>query len=67
MKKSTDGILLKKENKNVQAVASTIHSRKLTNSKVNSKETKTNHGNSKLMASLTSNNSFKSSEVTTFF
>ncbi|WJX17804.1 hypothetical protein P8452_07675 [Trifolium repens] len=63
MKKSTDGILLKKENKNVQAVASTIHSRKLTNSKVKSKDTKTNHGNSKLMASLTSNNSFKSSEL----
>ncbi|PNY04849.1 hypothetical protein L195_g001280, partial [Trifolium pratense] len=63
MKKSTDGILLKKENKNVQAVSSTIHSRKLTNSKVNSKEAKTNHGNSKQITSLKSNNSFKNSEL----
>lgn len=58
MKKSTDGILKKAENKHIQAVASTLNSRKLTNSK----EAKTNKGNSKQRTSLTSINSFKSSE-----
>lgn len=58
MKKSTDGILKKTENKHVQAVTSTLNSRKLTNSK----EAKTNNGNSKQRTSLTSINSFKSSE-----
>jgi len=67
MKKSTDGIPKKTENKHVQAVASTIHSRKLTNSKLNSKEAKTNLGNSKQRNSLTSVNSFKSSEVNIFY
>ncbi|CAL5207497.1 unnamed protein product [Lathyrus oleraceus] len=62
MKKSTDGILLKTENKHAQTVASTLHSKKLTNSKVNTKEATKNHGNSKQRTSLTSINSFKSSE-----
>lgn len=63
MKKSTDGnILLKTLHKHVQAEASTLHPKKLTNSKVNSKDAKTNHGSSKQRTSLTSTNSFKPSE-----
>ncbi|CAI8602324.1 unnamed protein product [Vicia faba] len=61
MKKSTDGILWKTENKHAQAVASTLHSKRLTNSKVNTKEAIKSHGNSK-RTSLTSINSFKSAE-----
>lgn len=49
MKKSTDGILLKTENKRAQAAASNLRSRKITNTK----EPKTNHGNSKQRTSLT--------------
>lgn len=63
MKKSTDGILKKTENKHVQAVTSTLNSRKLTNSK----EAKINNENSKQRTSLTSINSFKSSEVKVLF
>ncbi|CAK8571274.1 unnamed protein product [Lathyrus sativus] len=61
MKKSTDGILQKMESKHAQAAASTLHSKKLTNSKVNTKEAIKNHENFK-RTSLTSINSFKSSE-----
>ncbi|XP_061367155.1 protein WVD2-like 4 [Gastrolobium bilobum] len=66
IKKSIDGILVKTEAKHVQgngvrAEASIGHPRRLTNTEVNSKEAKTNPGNSNQRASLTSMTSFKRS------
>ncbi|XP_020233110.1 protein WVD2-like 4 [Cajanus cajan] len=65
MKKSINGTLVKTETKNVngaRAEASIRRSSRLTNSEVNSKETKTNTGNSNQRTSLTSMTSLKSSE-----
>lgn len=73
MKKSTDGILLKTENKlanqgnGVRSATSVRLSSRLTNSEVNSKEAKTNPGNSNQRTSLASMNSFKRSVVDFLF
>ncbi|XP_057427366.1 protein WVD2-like 4 isoform X2 [Lotus japonicus] len=67
MKKSTDGILVKTESKlanqgnGVRSATSVRLSSRLTNSEVNSKEAKTNPGNSNQRTSLASMNSFKRS------
>ena len=70
MKKSTNGTLAKPETKHAngaKAEASIRRLSRLTNSEVNSKEAKTNTGNSNQRTSLASMISLKTSEVQRLF